>query len=86
MIFGRTVWSSDFKAATYTAASGLSYDFTIDDGALSTVTLNGVTANIVRSDYLTDSGVIHIVDQVFYKVAVTIPVPHSPRALSLNSC
>lgn len=80
---GQTVWFSDFEQGMYTAASGLEYQFSINNGPWNTVTLNGVTANILRSDYLTNNGVVHIIDQVFANVAN--PVVTAPPSTSTSS-
>lgn len=80
---GQTVWFSGFEQGVYTAVSGLEYQFSINNGPWNTVTLNGVTANILRSDYLTDNGVVHIIDQVFANVAN--PVVTTPPSTSTSS-
>ena len=36
-----------------------------------TVTLNGVTANIVRTDFLVSNGVIHLLDGVLFNTTTS---------------
>lgn len=80
IILGRTVYSSAFRNQTYTSSSGLEYSFS-HSGAGSTVALNGTTATIIRSDYLTNNGVIHTIDKVLFN-ASPAPIALSPSAAS----
>ncbi|KIP12239.1 hypothetical protein PHLGIDRAFT_327582 [Phlebiopsis gigantea 11061_1 CR5-6] len=68
VIMGQTVYSAGFVSQVFTSASGLSYAF---DDSGTQVTLNGVTANIVRSDVLTDNGVVHIIDCILWNTTLT---------------
>ncbi|KAJ3528385.1 hypothetical protein NM688_g8006 [Phlebia brevispora] len=78
IIVGRTVYYPDFQADVYTASSGFNYTLTLTPDQGYTVTLNNVTANILRSDFLTNNGVIHIIDSVFWNTtAEPVPSPSS---------
>ncbi|KIP12240.1 hypothetical protein PHLGIDRAFT_327588 [Phlebiopsis gigantea 11061_1 CR5-6] len=69
VIMGQTLYSPNFTAETHTSGSGFNYSFDISSDLGGRVTLNGVTANILRSDVLTDNGVVHVVDQVFWNTS-----------------
>ncbi|KAI0086167.1 hypothetical protein BDY19DRAFT_961662, partial [Irpex rosettiformis] len=62
VIPGVTVWSPNFMNGTYTSASGFNYTFNQTSSGHFTVTLNGTTVSITRSDILTWNGVIHLLD------------------------
>ncbi|GJE90714.1 hypothetical protein PsYK624_068580 [Phanerochaete sordida] len=62
-MFGQSIWSTLFSAGTYATASGAAYE--LGTGAQGyTVTLHGVTANIVQADVLLTNGVVHVIDRV----------------------
>lgn len=61
-----TIYSPNFTTEMYTAASGFQYSFDLSNPQQSQVTVNGVTANIIRSDILAENGVVHTIDQVFW--------------------
>lgn len=62
-IAGQSVWTSLFGAGPHTASSNATYTFGVSSTGY-TVTLNGVTANIIQSDILTVNGVVHVIDRV----------------------
>lgn len=67
VILDRTLWSPEFDNGTQLSLSGSFYSFQSVNGSW-TVSLNGVSANIIRSDILVANGVIHIIDQVLFNV------------------
>ncbi|KAI0688250.1 hypothetical protein BC835DRAFT_324660 [Cytidiella melzeri] len=77
IITGKTVWSPDFiqPVQYYTSDSGMNYTFTQNSTNQYTVSLNGITANIVRTDYLVSNGVMHIVDRVLSNTTHPIASP-----------
>ncbi|THG96409.1 hypothetical protein EW026_g5412 [Hermanssonia centrifuga] len=84
VIAGQTVWYSGFTSATYTSVSGHNYTFTVASDSSYAVTLNGVKANIVRSDFLMNNGVMHIIDTVLSNVTAEA-APSSTSASSTTS-
>lgn len=57
-----------FMSGGISSDSHFNYSFAQTSSGSWTVTLNHVTANIVRSDLLLNNGVIHIIDAVLYNV------------------
>ncbi|KAJ3535182.1 hypothetical protein NM688_g7014 [Phlebia brevispora] len=82
VIMDHTVWYNTFTSATYTSESGHNYSFSTTSDLQYTVTLNGVTANIIRSDFLIDNGVIHLIDTV---LSNTAPPPTTTTSSSSAS-
>ncbi|KAI0819118.1 hypothetical protein BC629DRAFT_699401 [Irpex lacteus] len=82
VIAGQTIWYPELGSAQYTSQSGLHYAFTQDPLTQKyTVTLNGVTANIVATDVLMANGVMHVLDGVLYNTTIPAPaaVPPPPQ-------
>ncbi|PSR75400.1 hypothetical protein PHLCEN_2v9158 [Hermanssonia centrifuga] len=85
VINGQTIWYSTFRSKTYTSASGHNYSFALTSDLGYTVTLNGVTANIIRSDFLLNNGVIHVLDAVLSNTtAEPTSAPAPPSASASN--
>lgn len=68
VIYGQTVWSSDFTAQTYTSLSGFNYTFSNASDGNITISLNGITSNIIVADVLVSNGVIHILDDALWNL------------------
>ncbi|KAI0086170.1 hypothetical protein BDY19DRAFT_364707 [Irpex rosettiformis] len=90
IIIGKTVRGSDFQFSQHTSQSLMNYTFNQDPMSEKfTVTLNGVTVNIVRTDFLVNNGVIHLVDGVLFNTTVpdllAVPTPVSSTDISSPS-
>lgn len=78
---GETVWYDTFTTGNYTSVSGHKFSFALTPNLQYAVTLDGVTANIIRSDFLINNGVIHLLDGVLYNTAAE-PTSTSSSATS----
>lgn len=85
IITGQTVWYSTFTSANYTSASGHPLIFTLANSGDYVVTIGVSSATIVRSDILTNNGVIHQIDGVLWDTTVSTIESSSTSIISSST-
>lgn len=71
VILGKTIWYNLFETQNYTNQHGAQIKFTLDTDTLEYIVSAGQSnARIIRSDIVTDNGVIHIIDKTLWDVSL----------------